>query len=277
MTCCCDITVTSTVTFERQWIKKMIKQTSIGEIPENDISLNRNMSFLLKILEDVRKETEEHHGKEAYIWSEHYSNWIDIWKHFHECLGGERFLNSCLGFRLTQLNKELLWFWFECTSGVYDNAFRDLRYILESFLQAYYVDEGHQDATMECKLEILKEVDRVTGRKLIDRLHVDGKYKDQIKALYSELCKYIHPSYEEWKRLIREGKVDSKITFHYDKELFEESIRYTDRVIDVIVFLLMNSCEDVVNKVKNDEIFLKSISNVEDSLVIQYIQAGGEG
>lgn len=235
------------------------------------------IGFLLKILAEVRKETKEKQKEKIFILSEHYSNWIDIWKYFHGCIGKENFFNSCLEFRLTQLNKELLWFWLESTSGVYDNAVRDLRYILESFLQAYYTDKEHPNANMECKLEILKEIDRLFGERLIDNLDLSKKYKKQIKILYSDLCKYTHPSYKEWKKIIKEGKVSPKITFVYDKELFEECIGFTDRVIDVIVFLLINFCNKMVKEIKKDEIFLESISNVKNSLIIQYIQnLGGE-
>lgn len=68
------------------------------------------------------------------------------------------------------------------------------------------------------------------------------------------------------------GGIDSKITFSYDKRSFEECVELTDRVIDSIVFLLMNFCKDMVEVIRGDEIFLKSISNVKNSLAIQYIQ-----
>lgn len=252
-----------------------LKETEIGEIPEARKTLNENMSFMLKILEDIRKETEEDQKEKVYVWSEHYSNWIDIWKYFNECIGKENFLNSCVGFRLTQLNKELLWFLLECTSGVYDNANRTLRYVLESFLQAYYVDREHPHATMECKLEILKEIDRLTGGKLINKLDVDGKHKHQINILYSDLCKFVHPSHEEWQKIVENGGISSKIAFIYNNKSFEECVELTDRVIDTIVFLLMNFCNDLIEEIRGDEIFLKSISNVENSLVKQYIQEVG--
>lgn len=248
------------------------KETEIGEIPEARKTLNENMSFMLKILEDIRKETEEDQKEKVYVWSEHYSNWIDILKYFYECIGKENFLNSCVGFRLTQLNKELLWFLLECTSGVYDNANRTLRYVLESFLQAYYVDREHPGATMECKLEILKEIDRLTGEKLIKNLDIDGKHKQQINILYSDLCKFVHPSYKEWQKIVEGGDVSSKITFFYDKKSFEECIELTDKVIDIIVFLLMNFSNEMIEKITGDKIFLESISNVKNSLVIQYIR-----
>lgn len=251
-----------------------IEETEIGEIPEARKTLDENMNFMLKNLKDVRKKTENDQKEKVYVWSEHYSNWIDIWGYFNECIGKENFLNSCVGFRLTQLNKELEWFWLECTSGVYDNANRTLRYVLESFLQAYYVDREHPHTMMECKLAFLEKIDNATfaGSKLIEKLAVNEKYKEQLKNLYRDLNKFVHPSHQEWKRIFGNGGIDSKITFSYDKRSFEECVELTDRVIDSIVFLLMNFCKDMVEVIRGDEIFLKSISNVKNSLAIQYIQ-----
>lgn len=257
---------------------EMKKEREIVTIPKEQKSLNESMNFLLNILQDVRKETEKNQKQKVYVWSEHYSNWIDIWKYFDESIGRENFINSCVGFRLIQLNKELLWFLLECTSGAYENANRSLRYVLESFLQAYYVDRKHPRASIQCKLEILKEIDKLTGGKLIENLDIDVKYKGQngqIKILYSDLCKFVHPSFNEWQKIVEGGDVSSKITFSYDKESFEECVDLTDRVMDVIVFLLMNFSNDLAEKIKGDEIFLKSISNVKNSLVIQYIQEAG--
>jgi len=242
------------------------------ELSRDKKSLNKNISFLLEILADVRKETEQNQKEKVSIWAEYFSNWIDIWRYFDNCLGREKLLNSCLGFRLFQLNKELIWLWLECTSGIYDSAIRNLRYILESFLQAYYVDKEHPNANMECKLEILKEIDKLVGRRLIENLELDGKYKKQIRFLYDDLCKFAHPSFKEWQKIIEEGKINSKVTFRYDKDSFEECIKFTDRVMDIIVFLLMNFCEEMINKIREDKIFLELINNIKNSLIIQYLQ-----
>lgn len=254
-------------------MKTEYQQTPISKIPEGQETLNETIANILKSLEDVRKETEENQKEKVYVWSEHYINLMNnIWKYFYKHVGEERCINSCLGFRLLELNKELLWLWLECTSGMYDNAVRDLRYILESFLQAYYTDKKHQNASMECKLEILEEIDDLTGGRLINRLDIPERYKQRIKTLYSDLCKYVHPSHKEWEKIIKEGKIRPKLTFEYDKELFEESIEFTDRVIDAIVFLLMNFSTEMVEEIRGDEIFLKSIGNVKESLVIEYLQ-----
>ena len=234
--------------FEKHYPDSRLK---IEKYPEARKTLDENMSFMLNILEDVRKKTEENQKEKVYVWTEHYSNWIDIWKDFNECIGKENFLNSCIGFRLTQLNKELLWFWLECTSGAYDNANRSMRYVLESFLQAYYVDIEHPHTSMACKLEILKEIDTVefAGSRLIEKLDIDG-YKEKIKKLYRDLNKFVHPSHKEWQKIIEGGDVFSKITFNYDKESFEECVEFTDRVIDIIVFLLMNFSDGISKKMK---------------------------
>lgn len=257
--------------------KNNFKETEIGMIPKEQKSLNESMNVLLSILEDVRKETEEDQKEKVYVWSEHYSNWIDIWKYFDEHLRRENFINSCVGFRLIQLNKELLWFWLECTSGAYDNANRTLRYVLESFLKAYYVDKEQLHANMNNKLAFLEKIDnaKFSGGNLIKRLDVNGKYKGQIKNLYRDLNKFVHPSYKESQKIFENGAIGSKITFSYDKESFEECVELTDRVIDTIVFLLMNFSNEVVEKIKDDKIFLKSIMGVENSLVRQYIQEAG--
>ncbi|MGQ4894449.1 MAG: hypothetical protein ACP6IQ_07510 [Candidatus Njordarchaeia archaeon] len=58
----------------------------------------------------------------------------------------------------------------------YHQAIREMRYILESFIQAYYLDDNHPDIGIKCKVEIIKEAEReLYGVKLIDKLQVKRK------------------------------------------------------------------------------------------------------
>ena len=49
---------------------------------------------------------------------------------------------------------------FLSCNGLYRNAFDDIRYILESIVQALYIDLRHPKLNIETKIEILKEVER---------------------------------------------------------------------------------------------------------------------
>lgn len=238
---------------------------------ETIMKLDDAMKFLLDIFENVRKETEDGEGERVYILGEHYSNWIDMWKYFDSLLDKGTSTESLLSFRLMEINKTLLWLWFSCTSGAYHPAIRELRYTFESFIQAYYIDNEHPDATIQCKLEIIKEIDRIVGGSLIKK--TDLGYKKQLKDLYRDLCKYTHPSYEELKPVIQEGIVGPRVTFTYNKELFDKCIELTDKTIDAIIFIFFNYDGGMLNKIKSDKITLNSLSNIDDSLVYHYLNA----
>jgi len=101
-------------------------------------------------------------------------------------------LNSIFFIRLFGMFKHLYWLQFCAWSGAYHALMRELRFTLESCIQAYYIEKEHPDAKLDCKFEILKEIknQRLIGAKLIGT--TDLKHKNEIKNIYSSLSKYVH-------------------------------------------------------------------------------------
>jgi hypothetical protein len=73
----------------------------------------------------------------------------------------EEQVESLTFFRLLSFYRQIFWI-EECIKGnAYHQAIRELRFMLDSLVQAYYVDKRHPTAKMQCKLEIVKELENL--------------------------------------------------------------------------------------------------------------------
>lgn len=233
-----------------------------------------DLKFLKKYFDEVEEETKQKVGIRFSDWSEHYNNWIDFARPVHKTTSKSEQNNSITIFRLVEMGNIILWVWFSVIWGRYHTAIRELRYIFESFLQAYYLDMEYPTSDIVCKLEILKEIDReLIGNRLIDRLNL--KHKDELKKLYQELSKYIHSSYEELKPVITEGKVASRITFAFDQDLFDKSEELTNRVADAVYFLILNGFPQIKDLLRKDEMILRSLNEFNCNLTLQFLRERG--
>jgi len=134
--------------------------------------------------------------------------------------------------------------------GKYHQAIRELRYIVDSMGQAYYLDAKHPEASISRKLEIVKEIGKQTfGSRLIDKLDLDHKHKQELKSLYSGLSKYAHSSYEELEPLIREGRGDWRVTFAFDDDQFSRTVEFTNKVMDAVYLMMFRRFPDVARRV----------------------------
>lgn len=218
---------------------------------------------LFSEVEDETKRKEEE--KRFYLWLEWYSNFIDITTWLDNVIKEKR-EKSLFFYRLVELNKQLIWINKSVYSGAYYSAIRELRFIFESFIQAYYIDKEHPDSEMECKLEIIKEIEKLVGSRLIDKIDIGNKSK--LKKLYSKLCQYIHPSYEGLRLPVKEGNIVESILFKYNQELFDNCYLLTNEVIDVIILLLMLYRGKIIEKIQIDNYMMEFLkkSNCELSL-----------
>ena len=133
-------------------------------------------------------------------------------------------------------------------SGAYHTAIRELRFVFESFIHAYYIDKEHPDSKMVCKLEIIKEIEKMLfGSKLIEK--TDLKSKEKLKSLYSRLSKCIHSSYEE----LSAGKSDQPFLSAYDKELFDKCYIFKNEVMDAIIFILISFDNEIIDKIQRNK------------------------
>lgn len=230
---------------------------------------------LIKMAREIRKETEEEIPEKDYVtWVEHYNNWIDLIRPFMSSLSEFEKYNGLLFFRFFELTKQLFWLHFSVLSGAYHQSIRELRYILESAIQAYYIDREHPEAMIGCKLEIIKEIDKLIGGRLIDR--TDLEHKNELKVLYSDLSKYVHGSYEELRPTIEEGELDYRVTLAFNKELFYKCMEFTNRVMDAFFFVLLSSYPDIITKIREDQLLLQSLNENKCALSVEFIEKEAE-
>ena len=230
---------------------------------------------LIKMARKIRKETEEEIPEEDYsTWVEHHNNWIDLSGPFMSSLSESDKYNSLLLLRFVELTKQLFWLHFSVLSGNYHQSIRELRYILESALQAYYIDREHPEATMGCKLEIIKEIDKLIGGRLIDR--TDLEHKKELKALYSGLSKYVHSSYEELRPTIEKGEVDYRVTFAFNKNLFYKCMELTNRVMDIFFFVMLSLYPKIIPTIRENQLLLRSLNENKCALSIKFIEKEAE-
>lgn len=144
--------------------------------------------------------------------------------------------------RFTEAFQGLLWIEFLSLSGGYFQALRELRNMLESTVQAYYVDSEYPELDVEGKLAVLKEMARCRnhyGGRLIQK--AKPPRKREIKALYSELSEYVHPSYDSIYEILSshdsDGRIMELMRPSYDSELFLKCMNLTEKVTRLIISL----------------------------------------
>jgi hypothetical protein len=136
-----------------------------------------------------------------------------------------------IAIRLVEAFRIFNWVKVCLACGSYQSVFRELRFMLDGVAQACYIDLNHVDASLPCKLEVYKalgEIGGFIGTGLFERIK-DLPEKAQLKALYKELSRYVHPSVEESRKWIEssasEGAIDSLKHNKYDGELLDQTLR----------------------------------------------------
>jgi len=90
-----------------------------------------------------------------------------------------------------------------CGCGLYKNAYHNIRYALESIIQASYLDSRHPNSDFPTKIEILKEVEDLPeyrGVQLVKKLDIAYK-KETRKGLieeYRKLSKKVHSTHRQF-------------------------------------------------------------------------------
>lgn len=232
------------------------------------------IDFIKKALAEVEREGIKSIGDKIYwYWSEHYDNWICFFQPLLRRLPELEKTNSMLILRWAELQNILLWIWINVLYGRYHPAIRELRYILESIIQAYYIDVRHPKADIYCKLEILKEIS-IFGGRLIQK--TDLEHKEEIKKIYSDLSQYVHGSYEELKDAIEEGNVATRVTFAFDLELFNKCKYFTDKVMDVSYFILLGRYPWLKESILDKEMTLKNLELFHCKMTLNLLKAKQE-
>ena len=230
------------------------------------------LKFVKNMLDDVYKETKESTTEEEFcVWTEHYNNWIDIVRPLMKLMPAPDQGASMFFFRFVELQNNIMWILVCILFGRYHPAMRELRYVLESIAQAYYLDSEHPLADMNCKLEITKEIDRKRFTRLLDRLDVVEKQK--IKLLYSDLSKYVHSTYEELRPAIEEGKIWERMAFGFELEMFRKCAEMTNRVLDAVYLLTLTRFPILIKELVSDTMTLSSLERQHSELTLGYIRS----
>lgn len=174
----------------------------------------------------------------------------------------EKFRISLMDVRMHELQRLIIHILYVSLSGLYRNAFDNIRYIFESAIQSLYIDSRHSISGLRTKIEILKEVEdkrEYRAASLIDKLEID--HKDALKKEYKRLSQVIHPSHRSIIEVLGFAqKVSSPELFVAPvscKEISDifESMKI---VLDMVLFLYI-SCTPKMRKerLQNDSDIIK--------------------
>lgn len=230
------------------------------------------IELLLKMQEEIRNETREKVGDRITAWNEHYNNWIDLLGPVILDTTKEESENSMVILRFIQLNKEIPWLLKNTIEGDYHQVIRELRFILDSIMQAYYLDVEHWESDIDCKLEIVKEIEKdAYGSRLIDKLSIN--HKEKIKELYSTLSKYNHSSYKELESILRGGKINLLMSSSFDEALFTHCEVLTHKVMDVVYVIILNRFPQTKNTIKENHLLLQSLEESKCIITLDYLNS----
>jgi hypothetical protein len=135
-----------------------------------------------------------------------------------------------IAFRLVEAFRIFEWIKICLACGSYQSVFRELRFMLDGVAQGCYIDLNHYNASLVSKLEVYKalgDIGGFIGSVLFDRLK-DFNRKQNLKDIYSELSRFVHPSIEESRRWIEytppKELVDSMKFNRFDGDLLTQTI-----------------------------------------------------
>jgi len=222
-------------------------------------------------LNDTAKTTRNAAGFDR--WFDSYTTFTDMLLTFRDIGYYQRqrnvLDNSIVFGRFVELHKNLPWVFICVLSGNYHSAIRELRYILDSFLQAYYLDQEHPTAGVPCKLEVLREIERKRfGSRLIERIGVQEK--GEMKELYKELSQFVHASYEEMKTVLDERTIFDRVTYDFVQTSFDRCIDLTARVLDVVFLLTLTRFPELISQLTPD---LKRAISDDYRLTLRYMES----
>lgn len=221
-------------------------------------------NFLLEKFEGINRETLENDEESFSRTISHMNVYFELMPF----LSINTDNSSLFEFRYLELQKQLPLLHFTITSGLHYQSIRELRYILESFIQAYYLDKNHPKETIDSKLEILKD-NRLFGSRLIDNI-TDLKYKRELKILYRGLSKHVHSSYEKLMPVFNYDELEHNIQFSFNERMLNESVEFMDRTFDAIFFLVFSYNKELISK--DNENLLKTFETEGYELTSKFIE-----
>jgi hypothetical protein len=151
---------------------------------------------------------------------------------------------------------------FLSLNGLYRNAFDNIRHLLESVVQALYIDFRHPKTNLPTKIEILKEVeDKVEYHaiRLIGELQIE--HKDALQSEYKKLSKIIHPSHKQIVATITDIIKERGIPATVDCEELGRIYTSMVRMYDIFFFLFLNYFEELGQNLTGNADFVHDVKN----------------
>jgi hypothetical protein len=148
-------------------------------------------------------------------------------------------------------------------NGLYRQAFYNIRYALESIVQALYIDYGHPKTPLETKMEILKEIeDKIECRasRLIGSLPMPDKKKKLLREEYKKLSQIVHPTHRQVISTLTDlRKPDDGAPTTIDCNEVSRIYDSMARMYDIFFFLFITYFPEVKEELGRNSDFIKQV------------------
>lgn len=144
-------------------------------------------------------------------------------------------LNTAVYSRYVELQAAMWWAANGIFSGVYDSAVRDMRYVLESMIEACYIDKSYIGKPFNDRLVALRK-NKLIGGGLIRRCGLPEEIEKSAIELYGQLSGFVHPG----EGALKPSGHFTDLSRFFRNNLYSECAVYYDRVQDLILALLFN-------------------------------------
>jgi hypothetical protein len=178
-------------------------------------------------------------------------------------------INNCY-LESWRISPQILYF---CSHGFYRNAFESIRYVLESAVQALYIDIRHPESDFDTKIEILKEIEDKTEyhtTRLIDKLEIS--HKDLLKQEYKRLSQIIHPSHRQHLAQMENSWMKSPVVI--DSEEILKICSTMQMMYDILLFLYIKYFPEIGIALQANADFGEDIRNYNLTLLSAILHAG---
>ena len=147
-------------------------------------------------------------------------------------------------------------------NGILNTSQRELRYILEMAVKYGVTDWKLMGKSLEDKIRYFNEYLPKSSISPIDDMHMPfvdeifTEFKNDVKRIYSNKCKYVHPSKQQLEEQIRQSKRGYTIGYE-SATMLKQVNRAIFEVYDIILSILF-SCfgesmsRDIFDQILND-------------------------
>jgi len=192
-------------------------------------------------------------------WQHHMFACANIAASFGSYADDERKRNSVINIRMLEVLRLLIEYRILERTCSYYSICRQLRFMLESMLQAYYVDAEYGELDLQGKISVLKQMKRdgkAIGSKLLNMIDIDKRIKlrsmkkkvsvrARIENLYKDLSNTVHPDYSDFLPFLTESGDHFEWISRYmlvpNPKLSDYCSQKLNQVMDIIYLLIFDN------------------------------------